>query len=518
MFMKILLDTNIFIALEPTTTKEAQAEQMAATNLMRLAQAIHADAFLHPIILDDIKRDTNQERQKLHLRAFQKYRILPSPPDIDRLPKEATETIPRESNDWVDCHLLAALQGNACDFLVTEDLGIHARAKRFGLESRVLHLHDALDFLATLANQPVQTKPNVRFVHFHEIDHQTPFFDSLREDYPEFDDWFAQSARKHRQAFAIYKNNDLAGIAAIKDESSLPDGTNGKVLKLCTLKISALHIGLRYGELLLNSVCEYCHNLYYEYIYLTVFPKYETLLNFLEAFGFIRAKDKTSRGEYVYIKRLICSEQEKKDLAAHEFYRLFSPYSITFEHNQSYIVPIRIVQKANVGYFIPSCTRHQSHFFRYVAETQRNISSPTIYYANQRRILIMVAPAYSKVVVLSLHPVHADAILDGKKTVEFRRSRIPPDATDVIIYATSPIQKVLGRAKVVNYHEAAPSTIWRKHKSGGNVKKAFYDSYFSNAEQARCYVLSSPIRFNRGLPLKTFGLSSPPQSFAYAQR
>lgn len=129
----------------------------------------------------------------------------------------------------------------------------------------------------------------------------------------------------------------------------------------------------------------------------------------------------------------------------------------------------------------------------------------------------MAEKARSKVVVLSLHPIHAHAILDGRKTVEFRRSRIPADAQRVVIYATSPVMKVLGTAVVSGFKKAAPTTIWRNYRKQGNVSKAFFDAYFSGTTQARCYVLESPRRFDVELPLNAFGISSPPQSFAYVR-
>jgi predicted transcriptional regulator len=129
----------------------------------------------------------------------------------------------------------------------------------------------------------------------------------------------------------------------------------------------------------------------------------------------------------------------------------------------------------------------------------------------------MAESTRSKVVVLSLHPTHAYAILDGRKTAEFRRSKIPADAQSVVIYATSPIMKVLGSATVAGFKEAAPATIWRNYRKQGNVSKAFFDAYFDGAAQARCYVLESPKRFDEDLSLDAFGVSTPPQSFAYAK-
>ena len=62
------------------------------------------------------------------------------------------------SHDAIDMLILAALVGNAVDFLVTEDNGIHRRAARLNLANRVLTVGDALvtvrGFLPKLVSNP----------------------------------------------------------------------------------------------------------------------------------------------------------------------------------------------------------------------------------------------------------------------------------------------------------------------------------------------------------------------------
>jgi predicted transcriptional regulator len=129
----------------------------------------------------------------------------------------------------------------------------------------------------------------------------------------------------------------------------------------------------------------------------------------------------------------------------------------------------------------------------------------------------MAQTTRSDVVLLALHPIHANAILEGRKTAEFRRSKIPADAKRVVIYATAPIMQVLGYATVAGFKQASPATIWRNYREQGNVTKAFFDDYFTGAPQARCYLLKSPKRFKTALSLEVFGVSAPPQSFVYVR-
>lgn len=341
--MNLLIDTNIFIPLEPTSMREAAAGAASVAVLMQTAQTVKAGLFIHPEIVQDIQRDSDLERRGLHMRAIEKYRQLPAPPHVTTLPRSCVPASAPGSNDWVDNCLIAAVYGNACDFLVTEDQKMHSKARRLGIASRVLFLQDALDLLSTLANRPPTTKPNVEFCYFHEIDCRQPFFDSLRADYQEFDDWFARSARQHRQAFVIREKADKAvvAIAAIKEEEALPDGTSGKILKLCTLKVCDRHMGMRYGELLLNSVCEYCHKGRFTHTYFTAFPIHEALLNFAETFGFERVGSANTRGEHAYVKRLVYVEQDESRMSSVEFYKAFGPQVVTFARNKSFMVPIQ---------------------------------------------------------------------------------------------------------------------------------------------------------------------------------
>jgi len=341
--MNLLIDTNIFIPLEPTSMQEAVAGSASVAILLQTAQTVHAGIFIHPEIIQDIQRDPDLERQGLHMRAISKYRQLPAPPHVATLPRSCVPASVQGTNDWVDNCLIAAVYGNACDFLVTEDQKMHSKARKLGIAGRVLFLQDALDLLSTLADHPPTTKPNVEFCYFHEIDCKQPFFDSLRADYPEFDDWFAKSARNHRQAFVIREKaaKTVVAIAAIKEEDALPDGARGKILKLCTLKVCETHMGMRYGELLLSSVCEYCHKGRYTHAYFTAFPRHEALLSFAETFGFERVATANSRGEHAYVKRLVYGEHDECRMSAVEFYKAFGPQVVTFARNKSFIVPIQ---------------------------------------------------------------------------------------------------------------------------------------------------------------------------------
>ncbi|MFO3796922.1 MAG: GNAT family N-acetyltransferase, partial [Anaerolineales bacterium] len=107
---------------------------------------------------------------------------------------EATFGAIRKPNDLVDATLLHAITIGAADFLVTEDKGLHARsiAHSADLGRRVLFMADATQLLVQTFEPKKVPIRHVAEVQAHTIDLRDEFFDSLREGYPEFDDWWRQ--------------------------------------------------------------------------------------------------------------------------------------------------------------------------------------------------------------------------------------------------------------------------------------------------------------------------------------
>lgn len=42
--------------------------------------------------------------------------------------------------------------------------------------------------------------------HFHEIDLNDPFLDSLKSDYPDFEEWFIKKKQSDAQAYVQYND------------------------------------------------------------------------------------------------------------------------------------------------------------------------------------------------------------------------------------------------------------------------------------------------------------------------
>lgn len=337
MTLNLLLDTNAFIPLEPVRTRDFEENSLIASDLAQMASRIGGHLLLHPASIEEVNSDPDEERRQVRELKVRSYEQLPRPPSIS-LVEASLGSVDPESNDWVDHHLLAALEGNAVHYLITEDDGIHRKARRLGLEERVLRIRPAVDYLRTLLSEPSEPPPDVRVRYVHELDPVDPIFLSLRDDYPSFDAWLQKAAREQRQGWAIEGSRGLDGICLWKADDD-EYGLEGRVLKVSTFKVSDQSRGKRYGELLLKTLFQHLHSHSYDHVWLTIFPKHEELVRLLEEFGFEAIPfARTSAGEVILAKPL------KSDRAGivdpFEFHRRYGPPAAALSAAPVFVIPI----------------------------------------------------------------------------------------------------------------------------------------------------------------------------------
>ena len=336
--VKLLLDTNILIPLEPTSTDNVEENTAAATRLVQLALGTGTQLYLHPSQQTDFANDTNQERRNLRLLLTGKYLVLERPPPVLARHAEALGTPTPESNDAIDNNMLATVEGHAVDYLVSEDAGVHRKAARLGIPDRVLTLRDAVDLLESLFEVPTAAPPAVRGVAAYELNSNDPIWETFRDDYPGFDEWLAKTKRQHRPSWFIEGEAGYAGVAIIKQDDVAP-GLTGKVLKLCSFKIDPSQRGLRFGELLLKPVFGHAFANKYDWIYVTVFEKHADLINLLQEFGFEGSGERTDLGELVLTKPLRPSASGEI-LRGFAFNKRFGPLAID-RKEPGFVVPIQ---------------------------------------------------------------------------------------------------------------------------------------------------------------------------------
>lgn len=333
--MKLLLDTNIFIPLEPAAARDVAPNTEVAATLSRRAQAGGHILFLHPASRFDINRDKNEERAQLRRVLSTKYPELPDPPPITAALRAIIGDSEHGTNDWVDDNLVAALEADAVDLLISEDKGVRKKARRLDLDGRVLTLDEAIRILG--GTPSIVAPPAVRAVKAHALLRDDPIFESFREDYPGFDEWFARCRREHRQAWKIDGSTSLAAFCIVKDDEEQPGLNLGpRPLKLCSLKVALESYGLKYGELLLKTVFDHSFTNRNTGIFVTVFEKHADLIELLEDFGFDRQEQRTDLGELILAKKL-CPDTA---LAGLDYHIAFGPPR--FDASRPwYVVPIQ---------------------------------------------------------------------------------------------------------------------------------------------------------------------------------
>lgn len=336
--MKFLLDTNVIIPLEPASHQDIEPASQTIWTFFKKATTYGQEIYISSDAKLDISRDRNSDRRTLRSNLLTKYTTI-CPPDI--LPQNLDNfcSAVLHSNDWVDNRCLAIVINNAVDYLVTEDKGIHAKARAIGVAEKVINVNAALSILNDLFDIPAELPPIVRQLKAHELNLQDEIFKSLRNDYQGFDTWVVKCQKEHRDCFVIQNaKGSYKGVAILKRKISPDD--SAKALKICTFRVLEAHSGNKYGELLLKSIFCYAYSNNYSSAYLTVYEKYDQLISFLKLFGFNELGNKTELGEQIY-EKLFMDGNNASSLTPLEYNIKYGPYAISPNTSQFFIVPIR---------------------------------------------------------------------------------------------------------------------------------------------------------------------------------
>lgn len=337
--MNLLIDTNVVFGLEDhTPIKETFARFFRLCGL----HAVHL--FVADATFRDVENDHDVTRREATLSKLEKYQRIKSVPlrYIEELSSGLEPGTRR--NNVLDVELLASLKANAVDFFVTQDEGIHKRAARLGLADRVLFVPDAIRLVERKFERDAVQLPYIVQRKAYELDIREPIFDSLREGYPEFDDWFVEKCqRAQRDCWVIEIEGDVVGIVIYKEESradtdSLISGD--KFLKLCTFKMSPSFRGERFGEQLLKQALWHAAMNGFDAVYVTAFEDQAVLINLLNYFGF-RITYRNKRGEFVIEKSIPVAVHKPKGMLPLEATIINYPKFYYGDENSKFVVPIQ---------------------------------------------------------------------------------------------------------------------------------------------------------------------------------
>jgi predicted transcriptional regulator len=105
--------------------------------------------------------------------------------------------------------------------------------------------------------------------------------------------------------------------------------------------------------------------------------------------------------------------------------------------------------------------------------------------------------------------------MDGTKRVEFRRKNFSRKPSHAVIYATAPIQRVVGYFEISQIVETDPESLWRKFNKIGGVKRKDFLRYYDDRKTGIAIKIKRVHAIDRPLPLRCINKVDPPQSFVY---
>ena len=126
----------------------------------------------------------------------------------------------------------------------------------------------------------------------------------------------------------------------------------------------------------------------------------------------------------------------------------------------------------------------------------------------------------NRMMILSLKPRFAEAILSGVKTVELRRTEpkisVP---TRALIYATTPLRALLGTCVVESVVSSQLTLLWSAYGTRSRLSYEEFQNYFDGVSIGSALTLSDAERFSRQISLAELRsiprTPRPPQSFSY---
>lgn len=244
--MRFLIDTNILIQLEDNIIIGENF-----SSFFKLAISNNCKVLYHPeAIPKDISRDNNEDRKNIILSKLVKYEKLedPATPDLN-----FQNSVPHKKiNDEIDNIQLYQIHRGFVDFFVTQDKGIHKTAKNLSI-SNVITIEEAVEkldshFRIKIPQHPILEEHSIRDIESY---FNSPFFDSLRDDYGEtsFNNWLNKCIVENRKCYSLIVEKQIRALLIynIEDISDhqIPNIFD-KALKICTLKVASDAFGINW--------------------------------------------------------------------------------------------------------------------------------------------------------------------------------------------------------------------------------------------------------------------------------
>lgn len=338
----ILLDTNIVIKRESNV-----GVSFEVAKLFNWFGKQNITTFVHPLTKEELSGYKDEAVRKAVLTKINSYNILPSfQTSTDLLYESVIDRHSNDKNGQVDNALLLEVYNDNVGLLLSDDNLILRKAEELYIRDRVLTSAELLAYFEKCYPQNIEYEMlAVKLRRFDEVDLNSEFFDTLREDYEgrEFDNWFKRKGSE--KAYIFEERGVLKGFLYVKVEMpNEPDYLKiepvlspKKRLKVGTFKIE--RTGFRLGERFLKIIFDNARNNGVEEIYVTLFEdkreNVKALQQLMEQWGFKKHGYKKDNGELVLVKSMEEYDCEKEpkfnypliaDSASYFFLPIFPKY------------------------------------------------------------------------------------------------------------------------------------------------------------------------------------------------
>lgn len=118
-------------------------------------------------------------------------------------------------------------------------------------------------------------------------------------------------------------------------------------------------------------------------------------------------------------------------------------------------------------------------------------------------------------ILMSIKPEYVKKIFDGTKKYEYRKTKCKIKPTKIIVYASTPVKKVVGEIIIEDILYDKKEIIWDKTKVSGGIEKKNYDKYFEKKEDAIAYKIKEYIKYDSPKELSEYNIKYAPQSYVY---
>ncbi|ACI59847.1 F0F1 ATP synthase subunit alpha [Ureaplasma urealyticum] len=127
-----------------------------------------------------------------------------------------------------------------------------------------------------------------------------------------------------------------------------------------------------------------------------------------------------------------------------------------------------------------------------------------------------VSEVEKQTIMISISPNESEQLFDNGRSVVFFKVAPKYPVEKVLVYVTSPIQKVIGEFDLLKIDVNSVNSSWNKYRSSSVISsRKEYLEYFSSHKEAHALLASKVYKYRRPKDLASFNMKKGPSGFTY---